>query len=939
MSGNQKYLKRVTVENRILLLLLEHIEEIDRYSVPELLSQGGMSKKLSLRQNNLSRELQGLLDKGLLTSRTSHINGLQRKRRAYFLTPKGIDLAKDLVSQMGSSLVVVRDLDGEIREWTLSELVESASRELRRRVTYFEAVEDFLSGNEADLLRIIGRKPPRVESGAPLVKEFIGRDQELKYLSEALIKKGGSFVSVLGLAGQGKTSLMSYFLKKNSLRSVWLKINKWMNPSSFISGIESGSRQLEGGMGSLSVDDITKDLNAAAIKIESHFRSRDLVLVLDDAHLIGGDLHPLIELLKDRIVHVGSGLKLALLGRERPAIYTRTEAEHEDRMYEIQIEGLDRSSVSRMLGSRNVPSPLHDEIFRTTRGHPLTLSLLSSNPEADLASYGAAVNRLVEDEVLSTLDGPSISVLEMVSMMEIPVSRDLLYELPSVDRQTVQELVSKMLLLEYGDGSVDLHDMIKDTVRPTINSKDLRRYETVAYLYYSKRGGDQDLLQSLDLAYRLRRMDDLVSLISDHGEYLIGKGYHYIEGLVEELEGSVHDPSTQILLLLIRSDRSMSRSDFDEAREILREASRKAELITDETGVNSRPYLMSKIVRRFAEIKAAEGSMKDVIALYGKSLSLVERSGDRREMARVYTDLSKAYLQLDEFDPSIENLLLARSIYRELGDDRGLATSRMDLGLIYLRKLELANSLRELLHAVRVSEENGYERVRIKGLYWIGRLYLMVMQPDEAAMYFRTSLSGSISTGDASLAFKTLTYLVSSIMKSRSTRAGERVVARLRRRIGRGWKSLMPWMRINVTGDVDSLRANIRLFEGFLKAKDDLKVSGITEHLEWAVRQDGGASVIELVNSTAWALSRDFETPSDEYLDLAASTSLARSNKRLSIAITFSRATSTWMTEAEVKTEMRKVLTECTKIGYGEGRERAKQYLSTRVAYHRDRNI
>jgi hypothetical protein len=105
------------------------------------------------------------------------------------------------------------------------------------------------------------------------------------------------------------------------------------------------------------------------------------------------------------------------------------------------------------------------------------------------------------------------------------------------------------------------------------------------------------------------------------------------------------------------------------------------------------------------------------------------------------------------------------------------------------------------------------------------------------------------------------------------------------------------------------------------------------------IRQDGGASIIELIKSTAWALSRDFETPSNEYLDLAGSTSLASKNERLIIALTFSRATSTWMTEAEVKEEMRKVLAECTRIGFQEGKERAKQYLSTRVAFSRDRDI
>jgi hypothetical protein len=96
---------------------------------------------------------------------------------------------------------------------------------------------------------------------------------------------------------------------------------------------------------------------------------------------------------------------------------------------------------------------------------------------------------------------------------------------------------------------------------------------------------------------------------------------------------------------------------------------------------------------------------------------------------------------------------------------------------------------------------------------------------------------------------------------------------------------------------------------------------------------------MELINSTAWALSRDFETPSSEYLELVGSSSTARKNRRVSIAVTFSRATSTWLTEAEIKEGMREVLAECTRIGYEEGRERAKQYLATRIPYSRDREI
>ncbi|MGA1873657.1 MAG: AAA family ATPase [Thermoplasmatota archaeon] len=712
-DAKREYLKRVTVENRILLLLLDHVKDQDSYSVPEAVTQGGMSEILSVRQNNLSRDLQSLETRGLIQSRSAHVTGSQRRKKVYFLAQEGIDIVNSLSRELRRSYVIVKDRSGEIREWKLGKLADLLSEELHRKVSLHEVVENVLEGGEADIGSILGKEGKAPISGAPVVKEFYGRQEELSEIETAFGREGSLVLSVISIAGQGKTSLVSKFVSTGRLRCSWFKVNQWLTPRRLLTDLGSELREMGfRANADLGASEDHIDLHDEIDLIVDGMDRTGLVLVLDDAHDMSTETVEVIRLLRDRSLLRKKRTRTILISRERPRVYTRTQAQLKSDILEVQLEGLDRESVSSFLLSKGIPRPFHEDYYLKTRGHPMTIALLGASPEAPPEEVGFAIGRMIEDEVLSSLDKEELSVMELVSIMEIPVEKELLYSLAGVNRETVGDLISRLLLREYENGTIDLHDLLKDSIRPAIPSEALDKYRKIAYSYFSKRGRDIDLVQTMHFAIELRMADDVVDLISDHGEYLLGRGYPQVVETVDMMSGKVTDPVKKIKLLLIKADSERIRGDLDNANRLLEKASDIAMTVKTRKGADSQPILLSKVLRRSAEVKGVEGSGKDVLEIYLKSLALVEASGDREEAARVYSGTGMAYLGMREFDRSISYLRKALDIYIDLGSERGAAEIRTDLGIVYYRKLELANSLRELLHAARISREGGFQRSR-----------------------------------------------------------------------------------------------------------------------------------------------------------------------------------------------------------------------------------
>jgi tetratricopeptide (TPR) repeat protein/DNA-binding MarR family transcriptional regulator len=931
MKAKRIYLKRVTVENRIMLLLLDHMKEQDSYSVPDVLSQGGMSRKLSVRQNNLSREIQSLVNTGLVVSRSSHILGLQRRRKVYFLTPEGLELTQEKLVDLRNNFVVVRDLKSDLREWKLGKLIDHLSEKLHRKVTAHEVIEEVLEGGEADLGRLLYKKEKKRSMGAPIVKDFYGREEELGYIEDAFDREGPSFVSVISIAGQGKTTLISRYLGENKENYCWIKVNPWLTPERTLTEIsislgEIGSSDLEETLtvgSNVDIDDSVEILIRDA-------STTGLVVILDDAQVMTSEMVEFFKLVRNKAILSKSSLKILIASRKRPEIYSKTEAELDGDVVEIQLEGLDRGSVSGFLGAKGIPAPLHDDYYEKTKGHPLTIALISNRPDIGPDEIGTALNRMMEEEILSSMTNEELSVVEMVSIMELPIEKEILFDLPGVDRDIVSDLVLRLLLREYGNGTVDLHDLIKDIVKSTISSDKLNDYRRRSYSFYSKRGRDSDIIQTIHFALELGMIGTVVDLISNHGEYLLGKGYPQLVDAVEVMAQRSKDPTTQVRILLLQADSSRYLGDLEKARVLLEKASDKAMTIKDQKGVNSQPYLMSRIIRRLAEIKGLEGSGRDVVELYLRSLSLVESSGDLLEKASVHSDIGMAYLGLREFERSIHHLRSALKILKGLDDKRGTAEIRTNLGIVYYRKLELSNSLRELLFAIRISREGGFERIRNRAMYWVGRLYMTVMQPEEAVPYFRSSVQGYASIKDMVHTERALVGLVSSSLKSGDNKKGERGISKLRRDLKGGKWSILPWARIDLTADVRSLQCHMNLFEVVLKKRKELMISSVGPHLDHLRSEYEGGNIIDAVNSVSWALANDFTGPNMEYLGSIEKEAKRLDDTHVIVAVLYTRATSTHITAEESKSLLREALMICKKTGWHEGKKRVVDYLNIR---------
>ena len=83
------------VQEKVLLHLLDYADFKEKVEVPFALSQMGIANAVAIARSNVPRAISGLRDQGLLVERQAHVQGVSRKRKAYFLTDSGIIAAEE----------------------------------------------------------------------------------------------------------------------------------------------------------------------------------------------------------------------------------------------------------------------------------------------------------------------------------------------------------------------------------------------------------------------------------------------------------------------------------------------------------------------------------------------------------------------------------------------------------------------------------------------------------------------------------------------------------------------------------------------------------------------------------------------------------------------------------------------------------------------------
>lgn len=466
---------KVHSDERILLFLSEFSNKRDLWDVPKEVTQKGISAKLDILENNVSRSLKRLQSDGLVEAELKHIKGEKRRQRAYFLTPAGEETVvevRDRVSRMPLTI----SMEGDLLRTTI-DTAYRRSREFGLNMTMAEVYQIKRNSEEPLMITSDGTgagEGPQIYGHFQLPDQFFGRERERSVIRDFLNSKTGVLL-IWGIAGMGKTSLILQGLTENRVKGGYICCESWTDRIEIVNEISNMVQEmgLEDEFDEMSGEEISPgQLTRIMRKISAS--QKNLVFIIDDLQKTGGGIDIYIEALcKAAMDH--PGLKLVILTRDRPQ-FLDPRYELRGSLLSLELSGLDEPAIRQMVRETDIeadPDILHD----ITKGHPLFIELLMRTIDSGPSDR---FHEFLDLEVISPLSPRQKKALEIASIVGVPFHRSLLRNIKLED---IDILKRKGLIKEDRYGLFTVHDLIADHLMkgiPAERREDVRD-EVLAY--------------------------------------------------------------------------------------------------------------------------------------------------------------------------------------------------------------------------------------------------------------------------------------------------------------------------------------------------------------------------------------------------------------------------------------------------------------------------
>ena len=307
---------QLTLEERVLIHLLEYERYKDAGEVPSFTTQAGMVKTIEVKQSNISYIMKYLKEKGWAEERLSHIIGMKRRRKAYFLTSAGHLHASRIKKQIESKKVQ-HLIDGERVTLTLGELRERMGMDI---ISLIQELKD--EGRKREYKRVSA-----ILDKLPTLRYFYGREEEILTLNQWLEDQDSRVFALSGMAGIGKTTLLIKHMNdiKEDVPVFWYRIHEWSTVrscaarlSEFLSAI--GCKKLK----TFLTPGTPVEIEEIADVLAEDLSKKEMLLVFDDCHKAPHNIVEFFRLLVELAQGTGTA-KIILSGRSIPQLYDRGE--------------------------------------------------------------------------------------------------------------------------------------------------------------------------------------------------------------------------------------------------------------------------------------------------------------------------------------------------------------------------------------------------------------------------------------------------------------------------------------------------------------------------------------------------------------------------------------------------------------------------------------
>jgi tetratricopeptide (TPR) repeat protein len=731
---------RPGVQERILLHLRDYIDHADKVEVPFALSQMGIANAVAIARSNVPRAIAGMREQGHLIERQAHVTGVSRKRKAYFLTEEGANIANDIWAKVSTQPVRLVHPDGRSETLELAQALEATELPLRH-VDFLRYLDDtgtvdlsILSAEliERDLSKHIEKQLVTSLNDLPRIRRFFGREAEIDSMV-ALLEDHSSSILIPGIAGIGKTALAGKLLERftHQRNLLYHRCQDWEGSRAFFEATSEwlsalGHNDLSDYLAVTPVPQASMTVNL----IVEGLQDSPALIVIDDLHKVGDET--LISALRALALRIPELDNAGLVMFSRSFRMVVPEADSSGRIVTLvmPLEGLDQESSRQILTAMpNLEMTQFLHIYTLSRGHPLVLELINRGSVGD--TFHATLEAFVEQEIFSRLSGPEKRLLGAIAVFREPMPLEAISDIDA-ETDLLDGLVEKGLARQADSDNYDVHDLVREFLTRSMDESLRQELHSNAKLWYRTRHGVA--AERIEFIHHLNESGDtegLAEVLSSEGHNLVRAGHTELLGILRPLEGQSFDPQSWCIIRELRGDILSIQGRWDEA-----EAEYKAAIPLARK--HKMPHELARLLSARADIAVKRGAMDDALEMHRKSLEIQISLRDAVGAARSYNNMGYIYRRRKDNRRALEVYGNVEELLKQ-EDNPELCDARIRLASAFL---EMGEMERARDHAMTAFEETEGQMdiVHARARAVIGRYYAKAKENELAMQYYSGAL-------------------------------------------------------------------------------------------------------------------------------------------------------------------------------------------------------
>ncbi|MBT7460277.1 MAG: tetratricopeptide repeat protein [Euryarchaeota archaeon] len=754
------------VQERILLHLLDYSDYKNSVEVPFSLSQMGIANAVAIARSNVPRAIAGLKDQGLLIERQAHVKGVSRKRKTYFLTDSGMNVAEETWNELRNFPLRCILEDGNISNTNLGEINTILPFSMRSVdiIRYLDenCVLDvrMLSADliERDLSKHVEKQLVTSLGDLPRLRHFYGREKELDNMCNLLDARATTLM-IPGIAGIGKTTMASKLIERFMHRRnlFYHRCQDWEGSRSFFESIADWLANIGDSTFAdyIATTPVPKPADSARLLIDALGGAPSLI-VIDDFHKISDTtLHQTFQAMALGLLGSEEEIGLVMFSRSFKPVVPAKDAEGRIASLVLPLDGLDSDSGRKLLSSYE---DLGEEqwlyIHGISRGHPLVLELI--NRGASAGAFHETLENYVTVEIFSKLSGEQKRLLSALSIYREPVPLGALAE-QDLDTDELDSLVEQGLARQVETDIYDVHDLIREFLLRSLDEKMKIDSHSKCAEWYSK--AKQTPGFTIELIYHLinsNSNEEAAKIIVEDGRGLVSLGHMELLGLIENIELSEIILESKTSINQLQGEIMALLGRFEDAKEVFTEAQNGA------LKLKNVP-VQAEVLSALADIALKQGNLEDALSMHNDALKNFIELGDATGAARTYNNMGYLLRRKNDRSKALESYGEVETIL-EQNDNIELISAQLILARSFLDLGEIERARKHALDAFEKSDNSENQQIHARAQAVLGRYHAKIGDLDVASHHYSNALEAMGEEGDI-LSMVDITILLGEVLQ------------------------------------------------------------------------------------------------------------------------------------------------------------------------------